>query len=221
MGGRGLAAAGRTCGGIEHGPAAAPAPCGRGGRLWRGHARALVRPFAGAGRTAASKKRRAAEKTGREREGKGAPLCRPTPEALSQGRGRGSAAAGPAGVGGGGAESVGISADTAAAPIAASKRLQRERSARGRRARCRASALPCNHSIPAWEFYVTSTEHTLRQSYRWSIGVFSSPSADPEGRCSANKKIHERGIVGREEFVPVSLVVLQFRPDGSPLCVQP
>ena len=64
-------------------------------------------------------------------------------------------------------------------------------------------------------------EKALRQSYRWSIGVFSSPSVDPEGRCSANKKIHERGIVGREEFVPVSLVVLQFRPDGSPLCVQP
>ncbi len=30
-----------------------------------------------------------------------------------------------------------------------------------------------------------------------------------------------QSIVGREEFVPVSLVVLQFRPDGSPLCVQP
>jgi hypothetical protein len=31
------------------------------------------------------------------------------------------------------------------------------------------------------------------------------PSADPEGRFLANKKIHERGIVGREEFVPVRL----------------
>jgi hypothetical protein len=48
---------------------------------------------------------------------------------------------------------------------------------------------------------VTSIEQTLRKNYRWSLGLFSSPSADPEGGYSANKKIHERDIVGREEFV--------------------
>ncbi len=50
-----------------------------------------------------------------------------------------------------------------------------------------------NHSIPAWEFYVTSTERTLGKSYRWSLGLFSFPSADQEGRFPANKRIHERG----------------------------
>jgi hypothetical protein len=68
---------GRTCGGLEHGAAAVPAPPGRGCMFWRGHGRALVRPRAGARRTAATKKRRATEKTRRERKGKGAPLCRP------------------------------------------------------------------------------------------------------------------------------------------------
>ena len=29
----------RTCGGVEHGAAAAPAPSGRGGKFWRGRAR--------------------------------------------------------------------------------------------------------------------------------------------------------------------------------------
>jgi hypothetical protein len=80
MAGRGWAGGNRVWG--EYGTAAAPAPCGRGGRFWRGHARSLVSPFAGAGRTAATKKQRAADKTGRDRKGKSAPLCRPTPEAL-------------------------------------------------------------------------------------------------------------------------------------------
>jgi hypothetical protein len=49
--------------------------------------------------------------------------------------------------------------------------LPRKRSARGRRARRRASALPCNHRdlMPAWEFYGTSIEQTLRQKYRRAV----------------------------------------------------
>ena len=60
-----------------------------------------------------------------------------------------------------------------------------------------------SHSIPAWEFYVTGTERTLSKRYRWSPGLVSFPTADPEGRFPANKKIHEHGIVRREEFVSI------------------
>ncbi len=67
-----------------------------------------------------------------------------------------------------------------------------------------------NHSFLAWEFYATSTERTLHKSYRWSLGLFTFPSADPDGRFPANKIIHERGIVGREEFVPVSWIRIQL-----------
>jgi hypothetical protein len=47
-----------------------------------------------------------------------------------------------------------------------------------------------NHSIPAWEFYVEGTVRTLSKSYCWNPGLVSFPSADPEGRFPANKKIH-------------------------------
>ena len=158
-GGGVLAAAGRTCGGI--GAAAAPAPSGSGGRFWRGHGRALVSLRAGAGRTAATKERRAAEKTERETRGGGgggwAPPCRPTPEgALSRGRGRGPATAGPAGVGGGGAESVGIRADSGARLPGrcwrGSARKVRGReceAARATRTRREEAFLVCSRKMPA------------------------------------------------------------------------
>ncbi len=86
------------------------------------------------------------------------------PEALSRGRGRGSAAAGPAGVCGD--ESV---------------QIQRHRLLDGNeRKECNVTGN--NHSILARELNATSTERMLRKSYRWSLGQFSFPSADPEGR---------------------------------------
>ncbi len=76
-----------------------------------------------------------------------------------------------------------------------------------------------NNSFPAW---VTSTERTLCKSYSGSLGLSYFSSADPEGRYPANKKIHERGsgsFDGREESDPVISIGMQFRPNGSPLCV--
>jgi hypothetical protein len=104
--------------------------------------------------------------------GGGAPLFRPTPEALSRGRGRGSAAAGPAGVCGD--ESV---------PIQRHRLLDRNE-----RKECNATGN--NHSIIAREFNATSTERMLGKSYRWSLGLFSWPAADREGRFPMNKKIN-------------------------------
>ncbi len=81
-----------------------------------------------------------------------------------------------------------------------------------------------NRSIPARGFYVTSTERTLCKSHRWSLGLFSFPSADPEGRFPANKRMHERGscLGGRlHEFFLVLWIGTQFRTDGSPNGVQP
>ncbi len=72
--------------------------------------------------------------------------------------------------------------------------------------------------------YVTSTERTLCNCYRGSSGLVSSSSAGPEGRFSANKKIHERGsCLGGwlHEFFPVLWIGTQFRTDGSPDGVQP
>ena len=135
--------------------------------------------------------------------GGGAPLFRPTPEALSRGRGRGSAAAGPAGVCGD--ESV---------PIQRHRLLDRNE-----RKECNATGN--NHSILAREFNATSTERMLGKSYRWSLGLFSWPAADREGRFPMNKKINEGGIFGRKEFSPVSWIGMQLRPNRSPPCVQP
>jgi hypothetical protein len=62
-----------------------------------------------------------------------------------------------------------------------------------------------NHSIPAWKFYVTSTERTLCKCYRGSSGLASSSSAFPEGRFPANKEIYERGsrsVRRLHEFFP-------------------
>jgi hypothetical protein len=59
---------------------------------------------------------------------------------------------------------------------------------------------------------------------RWILGLFSFPSADPEGRFPANKKMHERGscLGGRlHEFFLVVWIGTQFRTDGSPDGVQP
>lgn len=115
----------------------------RRGRGWGGEAAPDWRHHSqgggGAGRTAATKERHAAEKTRQERKGCGgvtgevgrgwgrwAPPCRPTSEALSRGRGCRPAAAGPAGNG----------ADSAA-PIAAGERLQGMGSRRKRRASAR------------------------------------------------------------------------------------
>ncbi len=53
-----------------------------------------------------------------------------------------------------------------------------------------------NHSIPAWKFYVTSTERTLRKCYLGSSGLASFPSAFLEVRFPANKEIHPRGSIG-------------------------
>ena len=78
-----------------------------------------------------------------------------------------------------------------------------------------------NHSIPAREFNATRSERTLRKSYLWSLGQFSFPSADPEGRFPAYKEIHERGIGRFHEFFPVLWITTQFRTDGSPYGVQP
>ena len=78
-----------------------------------------------------------------------------------------------------------------------------------------------NGSIPGGEFLRYKNRTDVVQNYRWSLGLFSFSSADPKGRVPANKKIHERGIVGREEFGRVLWIAMQFRTDGSPLCVQP
>ncbi len=72
--------------------------------------------------------------------------------------------------------------------------------------------------------YVTSTERTLCNCYRGNSGLFSFSSAGPEGRFSANKKIHERGscLGGRlHEFFPVLWIGTQFTTNGSPDGVQP
>jgi hypothetical protein len=110
---------------------------------------------------------------------------------------------GPAGVGGGGAESVGISADSAAAPIAAGFNESGAQKGVG----CAAVRVRCHANI---QFQHGSFTTTLQAPNRLctkftagALGCFLFTSANPEGRFSANKKIHERGIVGREEFVPV------------------
>ena len=99
----------RTCGGVEHGAAAAPAPSGTpGGEAGSGGntgGRVSVRTPAPGEWLQPRRKGGAENGVGEEGMGGdgeggrgGAPPCRPTPEALSRGRGRGPVAAGPAGV---------------------------------------------------------------------------------------------------------------------------
>jgi hypothetical protein len=85
----------------------------------------------------------------------------------------------------------------------------------------RATIIQIDDSILAREFNATSTERMLGKSYRWSLGLFSWPAADREGRFPMNKKINEGGIFGRKEFSPVSWIGMQLRPNRSPPCVQP
>ena len=58
----------------------------------------------------------------------------------------------------------------------------------------------------------------MRKGYRGSLGLFSFSSADPEGRFPANKKIHEHGILGREEFVRYRGSECNIDPTGVQLC---
>ena len=48
------------------------------------------------------------------------------------------------------------------------------------------------------------------ERYHGSLWVSFPSSAGPEGRFPAYKEIHERGIVRREEFVPVLWIATQI-----------
>ncbi len=81
------------------------------------------------------------------------------------------------------------------------------------------------HSILAWEFNVISTEQTLRKNLpleQWAVFFsFRRPRGQGLREQENTRTLHLRargipsGIVDRPGFV------LQFRPDGSPRCVQP